>query len=86
MVSIIGEFRPKSKFLGNSAATIMNGGSTVRFCRHDNEEYTVTNPNVYAKGLLFGTMLLELGDTATLACESNDIVCDMEFTTKVYSM
>ena len=48
------------------------------------EEYQVNYPNVYVKGLLFGTMMLELGDTAEMKCPDLDLMCDMEFTTKGY--
>jgi oxysterol-binding protein-related protein 8 len=84
-VCVHGELRPKSKFLGNSAATMMNGGSTITFDEYPDEQYVVTNPNVYARGLLFGTMLLELGDTSTMKCEQTDLMCELEFVTKVSS-
>jgi hypothetical protein len=84
-IFVNGEMRPKSKFLGNSAASIMEGGTTIRTLNFPNESYFITFPNVYAKGLLFGTMLMELGDTATVKCEAIDLTCDLEFTTKVYN-
>lgn len=82
-LSIVGDTRPKSKFLGNSAATIMQGLNRIKMREHPGEEYAVTMPNVYARGILFGTMLLELGDKATVTCKKNDLVCELEFTTKV---
>ena len=55
MVDICGELRPKSKFLGNSAATLMEGSSHVTFLdRPEDEEYLITMPNMYARGILFG--------------------------------
>lgn len=42
------------------AGSILNGFCTV-YILPFNEEYEVTFPNVYAKGLLFGTLLMELG-------------------------
>lgn len=82
-VVVTGEFRPKSKFLGNSAATLMHGGTRIRFADYPKEEYHITNPNVYARGILFGTMMLELGDTCTVTCKATDLMAEMEFTTKV---
>lgn len=52
-ITICGEIRPTSKFLGNSAATIMGGHSKIKFTNR-NEEYHITHPNVYARGIIFG--------------------------------
>ncbi|KAF8985097.1 hypothetical protein BGZ46_005880 [Entomortierella lignicola] len=41
-------------------------------------------PNVYARGILFGTMLLELGDVAAVKCPKLDLVCSLEFKVKGY--
>ena len=46
-------------------------------------DYVITMPNMYARGILFGKMVLELGDTCTATNENNDIHCDLEFKTKV---
>lgn len=54
-LDICGEVRPKSKFLGNSAATIMEGASRVTFLdRQSDGEYVIGMPNMYARGILFG--------------------------------
>nr|KAJ3422502.1 hypothetical protein HK105_007777 [Polyrhizophydium stewartii] len=82
-VVITGELRPRARFLGNSAATMMEGGSTVTFTSLDGETYHITPPNMYARGILFGTMYIELGDTATIRCPKTDLVCCIEFKTKV---
>lgn len=39
-------------------------------------------PNMYARGILFGKMVLELGDTCTAKNEKTGISCDLEFKTK----
>jgi len=78
---IWGDLRPKSKFLGNSAATLMQGSHHLMFTNH-NERYDFVMPNVYARGVLFGTMTLELGDSSTVRCEKNDLICELEFKTK----
>ena len=82
-ILIQGEIHPKSKFLGNSAATIMEGGSRISLASHPNEVYEITNPNVYARGILFGTMFMELGDSAVVKCEETDLICELEFKVKV---
>ncbi|KAJ3360911.1 hypothetical protein GGF32_007955 [Allomyces javanicus] len=78
-----GEVKPKSKFLGNSAATLMTGETRICFTNLD-EVYTLNLPNVYARGLLFGTMVLELGDSIVIKCPKTDLVCEMEFKVKGY--
>ncbi|KAH8120721.1 oxysterol-binding protein family [Phellopilus nigrolimitatus] len=82
-VRIIGEIRPKSKFLGNSVSTTMEGENRIMFIgRPDDGEYVVTMPNMYARGILFGKMVFELGDTCTAKNEKTNLSCDIEFKTK----
>ncbi|ORZ07875.1 hypothetical protein BCR42DRAFT_149251 [Absidia repens] len=81
-IIVDGEARPKARFLGNSAATIMNGYSRLTFAKHHNETYEITNPNVYARGILFGKMLMELGDQCTVKCVTSDLVAELDFKTK----
>ncbi|CDS13778.1 hypothetical protein LRAMOSA05952 [Lichtheimia ramosa] len=79
---IQGNLRPKPKFLGNSAATIMDGTSHITLTRWNNETYHVTMPNVYARGILFGKMVMELGDSCTVRCPTNGYICELDFKTK----
>ncbi|KAJ3206152.1 hypothetical protein HDU67_008355 [Dinochytrium kinnereticum] len=82
---VTGDLRPKSKFLGNSAATFMQGSTRIRFSPPDDsdgEEYVITFPNMYARGLLFGTMYIELGDAGEVRCERSGLVCQLDFKTK----
>ncbi|KAF4622863.1 hypothetical protein D9613_001590 [Agrocybe pediades] len=82
-VSIIGELRPKSKFLGNSVSTTMEGENRVTLLgKPEDGEYVITMPNMYARGILFGKMVLELGDTCVAKNEKNGLSCDLEFKTK----
>ncbi|PWN37785.1 Oxysterol-binding protein [Meira miltonrushii] len=82
---IYGELKPKSKFLGNSAANMMGGENRVVLLdRLDDGEYQVEMPNMYARGILFGKMVLELGDHSKIRNEANDITADVEFKTKGY--
>lgn len=37
----------------------------------------------YARGILFGKMVLELGDHSKIRNEANDLTADVEFKTKV---
>ncbi|KAG1141860.1 hypothetical protein G6F37_008037 [Rhizopus arrhizus] len=81
-IYIQGDLRPKSKFLGNSAATLMEGENHIIFTHLYNERYDITMPNVYARGILFGKMVLELGDSCTVRCKTSDLVCELDFKTK----
>ena len=42
-------------------------------------------PNTYARGILFGKMILELGDVSSIRNEELDYRCDVDFRTKVSS-
>ncbi|RKP09614.1 hypothetical protein THASP1DRAFT_14015 [Thamnocephalis sphaerospora] len=79
---IRGQIYPKSKFLGNSVASLMQGGSVIEFTNRPGEQYTIAMPNIYARGILFGTMVMELGDVAVVRCHKTGLVCEIEFKTK----
>ncbi|KAF7319772.1 hypothetical protein MKEN_00759600 [Mycena kentingensis (nom. inval.)] len=82
-VQILGELRPKSKFLGNSVSTTMEGENRVTLLGSPGDgEYVITMPNMYARGILFGKMVLELGDQCTAKNEKNGLSADIEFKTK----
>jgi hypothetical protein len=82
-LTIVGELRPKSKFLGNSVSTTMEGENRITLLgKPDDGGYVVTMPNMYARGILFGKMVLELGDTCTVKNERHRLSCDLEFKTK----
>ncbi|KAH7884003.1 hypothetical protein F5I97DRAFT_1897391 [Phlebopus sp. FC_14] len=83
-VFIVGELRPKSKFLGNSVSTTMEGENRITLLGtvEEDGEYVVTMPNMYARGILFGKMVLELGDTCVVKNEKQGLFCDLEFKTK----
>lgn len=40
-------------------------------------------PNMYARGILFGKMVFELGDTCVAKCEKTGMQADLDFKTKV---
>lgn len=44
----------------------------------------VTQPNMYARGILFGKMKYELGDHSYVRCPQNNLVADIEFKTRGY--
>ena len=44
----------------------------------------MTQPNMYARGILFGKMKYELGDHSEVRCPENGLVADIEFKVKGY--
>lgn len=87
-IRVDGTLKPRSKFLGNSAASLMEGISYLRFTNRGKskggEKYVLTQPNMYARGILFGKMKYELGDHSFVRCPENNLVADIEFKTKGY--
>lgn len=80
---ITGELRPKSKFLGNSVCTVMEGENRVTLLgRPDDGEYVLEMPNMYARGILWGRMVLELADQCGAKNERTGLTCDMDFKAK----
>ncbi|CCH62022.1 hypothetical protein TBLA_0G00750 [Henningerozyma blattae CBS 6284] len=76
---------PKSKFLGNSSAAMMAGNTVLTFLdikdpKGKPEKYTLTQPNMYVRGILFGKMRIELGDHMII--KSPEYQADIEFKTK----
>ncbi|KAJ4352247.1 Oxysterol-binding protein OBPa [Didymosphaeria variabile] len=82
-IRIDGTLKPRSKFLGNSAASMMEGIAVMRFL-NTGERFFVTQPNMYARGILFGKMKYELGDHSYIRCPETGMVADIEFKTKGY--
>ncbi|CCD26319.1 oxysterol-binding protein related protein OSH7 NDAI_0H01450 [Naumovozyma dairenensis CBS 421] len=70
---------PKSKFLGNSSAAMMAGLTILTFLDRG-EKYTLSQPNMYVRGILFGKMRIELGDHMIIKGPNYKI--DLEFKTK----
>ena len=78
-----GHIYTRSKFLGNSAACIMEGQSQLYFINRNAEEYVITMPTVYVRGVIWGTLIMEIGGKVTLSCKTTDTHCEIEFKTKV---
>lgn len=86
-IRVDGVLIPKSRFLGNSAGSMMEGVAYMKFLDINDqdgnpEEYEFTQPNMYARGILIGTLKFELGDHSFVRCPQSDLVCDIEFKTK----
>jgi len=87
-IRIDGCLKPRSKFLGNSAASLMEGIAVLRLLNRGHskkgESYIVTQPNMYARGILFGKMKYELGDHSYVRCPELGLSADIQFKTKGY--
>jgi len=87
-IRIDGCLKPRSKFLGNSAASMMEGIAVLRLLNRGQgtkgESYIVTQPNMYARGILFGKMKYELGDHSYVRCPELGLSADIQFKTKGY--
>ncbi|KAF2679896.1 hypothetical protein K458DRAFT_421962 [Lentithecium fluviatile CBS 122367] len=82
-IRVDGTLKPRSKFLGNSAASMMEGIAVMRFL-NTGERFFITQPNIYVRGILFGKMKYELGDHSYVRCPETGLVADLEFKTKGY--
>ncbi|ODV83660.1 hypothetical protein CANARDRAFT_29876 [[Candida] arabinofermentans NRRL YB-2248] len=87
-IKVDGIVIPQSKFLGNSTAAMMEGVTKLTFLdildpkTNEPEYYTLSQPNMYARGILFGKLKFELGDHLIMKCPSTNLVADIEFKTK----
>ncbi|KAI1802458.1 hypothetical protein F4811DRAFT_529316 [Daldinia bambusicola] len=86
-IRIDGTLKPRSKFLGNSAASLMEGIAVLSLLNRgknpkQGERYWLTQPNMYARGILFGNMKYELGDHSFVRCPELGLTADVDFKTK----
>lgn len=87
-IRIDGLVAPKSRFLGNSTAAMMDGVTKLTFMNiidpktKEPEVFTLTQPNMYARGILIGGLKFELGDHLIIRNSTTDYSADIEFKTK----
>uniref|UniRef100_A0A671R3T1 Oxysterol-binding protein n=1 Tax=Sinocyclocheilus anshuiensis TaxID=1608454 RepID=A0A671R3T1_9TELE len=80
---ITGSILAKSKFYGNSLSAILDGKARLLFLTRD-EEYIITMPYAHCKGILYGTMTLELGGKITIECEKTQCYTELEYKLKPF--
>uniref|UniRef100_A0A2K5Q1D7 Oxysterol-binding protein n=1 Tax=Cebus imitator TaxID=2715852 RepID=A0A2K5Q1D7_CEBIM len=80
---ISGSITAKSRFYGNSLSALLDGKATLTFLNRA-EDYTLTMPYAHCKGLLYGTMTLELGGKVTIECAKNNFQAELEFKLKPF--
>lgn len=69
--------------------TAAEGFWTSHFLLHSRDAFLtdllssfITQPNMYARGILFGKMKYELGDHAVVRCPESGLEADIEFKVK----
>jgi len=76
--TISGTILAKSKFYGNSTSAILDGVATLSLLARG-EDYNMTMPYAHCKGILMGTMTMELGGKVSINCEKTGYSTEMEF-------
>nr|KAF6466851.1 oxysterol binding protein like 5 [Rousettus aegyptiacus] len=80
---ISGSITAKSRFYGNSLSALLDGKATLTFLSRG-EEYTLNMPYAHCKGILYGTMTMELGGRVTIASKQNNLQAELEFKLKPF--
>ncbi|XP_052440074.1 oxysterol-binding protein-related protein 8 isoform X3 [Carassius gibelio] len=78
-----GSILAKSKFYGNSLSAILDGEARLSFLNRG-EDYVMNMPYAHCKGILYGTMTLELGGQVSIACEKTGYSALLEFRLKPF--
>lgn len=73
----------KSKFYGNSTSAILEGLATLTLLPRG-ENYTMTSPYAHCKGILMGTLSMEIGGKVTIECENTGYKTELEFKLKPF--
>ncbi|ESO91605.1 hypothetical protein LOTGIDRAFT_217357 [Lottia gigantea] len=81
--SISGSILAKSKFYGNSISAILDGTAKLTFLKRG-EDYFITMPYAHCKGILIGTLTMEMGGKVTINCPKTGYRCDLEFKLKPF--
>uniref|UniRef100_A0A452SVC6 Oxysterol-binding protein n=1 Tax=Ursus americanus TaxID=9643 RepID=A0A452SVC6_URSAM len=80
---VSGSITAKSRFYGNSLSALLDGRATLTFLNRA-EDYTLTMPYAHCKGILYGSMTMELGGRVTIECEKTNFQAELEFKLKPF--
>ncbi|XP_064480394.1 oxysterol-binding protein-related protein 8-like isoform X2 [Ornithodoros turicata] len=80
---ISGTILAKSKFYGNSLSAILDGTARLTFLTRG-ETYAITMPYAHCKGILMGTLTMELGGKVDIICEKTGYRTELEFKLKPF--
>ncbi|XP_067656218.1 oxysterol-binding protein-related protein 8-like isoform X1 [Haliotis asinina] len=81
--NISGSILAKSKFYGNSLSAMLDGTAKLTFLKRG-EDYFITMPYAHCKGILIGTLTMEMGGKVTLDCPKTGYKCELEFKLKPF--
>ncbi|XP_066999126.1 oxysterol-binding protein-related protein 8 isoform X2 [Anabrus simplex] len=73
----------KSKFYGNSTSAILDGVALLTLLPRG-EDYSMTIPYAHCKGILMGTLTMELGGKVAIDCEKTGYRTEIEFKLKPF--
>ncbi|CAL7946818.1 unnamed protein product [Xylocopa violacea] len=73
----------KSKFYGNSTSAVLDGVAVLTMLPRG-EDYTMTIPYAHCKGILMGTLSMELGGKVHINCEKTGYHTELEFKLKPF--
>lgn len=73
----------RSKFYGNSTSAILEGVGTLTLLPRG-ENYTLSSPYAHCKGILMGTLSMELGGKVNIECENTGYKAELEFKLKPF--
>ncbi|XP_059080328.1 oxysterol-binding protein-related protein 8-like isoform X1 [Tigriopus californicus] len=73
----------KSKFYGNSTSAILDGTARLNLLPRG-EEYALTLPYAHCKGILMGTLTMELGGKVIIECAKTGYSTELEFKLKPF--
>jgi hypothetical protein len=59
----------------------MEGSMSIRLLNLD-EEYVITFPSYYVRGLFLGTLRMELAGKSTITCAKRGLFCELDFKNK----
>lgn len=68
----------RSKFGGNSVSAILDGKAKLYLSKR-RETYTLTMPYANCRGILLGSLVLELGGKVKIDCPETDCRCELNF-------
>jgi len=81
--SITASILAKSKFYGNSTSAILDGVAVLTLLPRG-EDYILTIPYAHCKGILMGTLCMELGGKVYIDCEKTGYRTELDFKLKPF--
>lgn len=73
----------KSKFYGNSTSAVLDGLATLTLLPRG-ESYILNSPYAHCKGILMGTLSMELGGKVSIECNNTGYKTEIEFKLKPF--